>query len=55
MKLILGLLLLVSCNSQEPTSEIIKGQSNLFKYHDEANNVTCYKVGGTHGISCVKN
>lgn len=55
MKLLLVLLFLVGCNAQPGNkSEVVEGSSDLFIYRHEDNNVTCYRVRNTKGLSCLR-
>jgi len=54
MKILFMLLFLVSCN-KDPNQPPVREASGLYKYIDNDNNVTCYRVFGFEGISCLKN
>lgn len=53
MKILFMLLFFVSCNAN-PNNPIVKESSGLYRYEDSENDVTCYRVSGYEGISCLK-
>jgi hypothetical protein len=55
MKLLFLMLFLVSCNVPEGQKPAVKtGTYDLFKYRDESDGVTCYRIQNSEGISCLK-
>jgi hypothetical protein len=52
--IILALAAVVSCDLQQTPSHASDGSGSLTRYRDEENRVTCWKVRGADGLSCLR-